>query len=195
MTERKQGQAQPPEDLEQPIEKILENGWISFAKVGRPHGLSGAFFLKTEDRREKWDGYKNLYLEHGKTAVPVHVKNAYQSGGKLALEISAFNSREAVAAGYDKTLYVHRREINLKDDEYLVHDLVGMKVFCEGRGEIGKILSVSNYGAQENLEIDLLNGKGSILFPFIDAFVKKVDNEARTIEIMNVEAFIEGDSE
>ena len=169
----------------------LSDEWIAFAQVGRPHGLKGAFFLKTPDRRTTWDHYKKLLLQTKDGLVSLQVLKAYVSGGAIAVVTDVLETREKVEVSYDAPLYVHRSEIQTTEDEYVVSDLLGLKVHCAEKGELGVVVAVVNFGAQENLEIKLTGTTRTIYFPFIEAFVKNVDNANGTLEIVYAPEFFD----
>lgn len=169
-------------------------GWLWLGQVGRPHGVRGAFFLKTEDNRVSWPGYKKLLLQSAPEKV-VHVESAYVSGGKLALQLESVNSREICEALYNTHLFVSRKEIKLEQDEFLVAELVGCQVYVEAReGVFGQVVAVHNFGAQETLEIQPLSpATETILFPFVDAFIIEVDEARRTITLKNEPSFLDNE--
>ena len=172
----------------------LENSsgdWIAFAQVGRPHGLKGAFFLKTSDRRTTWDNYQKLLLQTPEGPVALQVLKAYVSGGAVAVVTDVLSTREKVEAAYNAAISVHRSEIQTKEDEYLVSDLLGLKVKCSEKGELGEVVAVVNFGAQENLEIKVKGTSRTIYFPFIDPFIQKIDHPNKTIEILYAPEFFE----
>ncbi|BBH52102.1 ribosome maturation factor RimM [Fluviispira sanaruensis] len=182
--------------LEQLDENQLSSrGYIQFAQVGRPHGLKGAFFLKTEDRRTKWDGYKKLLIETPQGYHEKKVLKAYLSGNALALILEGFETRNEIESLYNKKIYVHKNEISVGKDEYIVGNLKGFQVIAENKGTIGEIIGVSSYGAQDNLEIKVIGTDKTALFPFVDSFIKKIDEENRSIEIVYVPEFFEDDEQ
>lgn len=170
----------------------VPEGWLWLGQVGRPHGVRGAFFLKTEDNRVAWPGYKTLLLKTTPENT-LKVVSAYVSGGKLALQIESVNSREICEDLYNTHLFVSRSEIKLEQNEFLVADLIGFEVSVEGRqGTFGRITAVHDFGAQETLEIQpLVSGSESILFPFVDAFIVEVDEAGRKMTIKDEPVFLD----
>jgi len=168
--------------------------YISFAQVGRPHGLQGAFFLKTPDRRREWDGYKKLFIETAEGYLEVHVSKAYTSNKGLVLQLKEITSINAIEELYDKKIYVHKSEIRVAENEFVVHALVGCFVISEDKKELGIVVAVSSFGAQENLEIKMTETGEHVLYPFLESFVKKVDTEKKLIEIVYIPEFFEGTS-
>lgn len=167
-------------------------GWLNIGKVGRPHGLRGAFFLKTPENRTSWNNYTSILVKRrsGET-FEAKVMRSYQAGGMLALQIEGLDSRDRVEPLYDAEIYVQRLEVELDDEEWLVGDLIGLKVVSSEQGELGRVISVSDFGAQHNLEI-LLSGSGkSVFFPLLDEFVEDIDVAAGAICIKYVPEFFE----
>jgi 16S rRNA processing protein RimM len=163
--------------------------FIHFAYIGRPHGLKGAFFLKTDDRRLNWDGYQTVYLKKENQYIPYKVKKNYISGKALVIECDGLSSRENIEPLYDQKLYISKDEIVLNEDEYLVHDLLNYKVCAKDKGVLGEVISVVSYGAQENLEIKIPDRSSTVLYPFIDKFIHNIDSQNRTIEVEYIEEF------
>jgi len=175
-------------------EKLRDKGFIQFAQVGRPHGLKGAFFLKTEDKRTEWDGYKKLLVETPNGFIEKKVLKTYLSGNALAIMLDGFINRNEIEPLYNKKIFVHKDEIQLNNDEYIVGNLIGFKVYTEEKGFIGVVKGVSSYGAQDNLEIYMNDSKKTFLFPFIETFVKKVSDAEERIDIVYVPDFFEDDN-
>lgn len=167
-------------------------GWIAIGKIGRPHGLRGAFFLSSPDKRTEWDDYPVILLRNkiGET-IETKVVRSYLAGSMLALQVEAFVSREDVEERYGDEVFIHRTDIRMGDDDLLVADLKGMRVLTE-RGEIGLVVDVSDFGAQTNLEIELFESRKVIFFPLVDEFIRKIDPENNQIEIVYVPEFLEG---
>lgn len=169
----------------------VPEGWLWVGQVGRPHGVRGAFFLKTEDNRTDWPGYSQLLLK-AKSENLLKVEKAYCSGGKLALQLVGIQTREAAEELYNAHLFVERSQIILDEGEYLVAELVGCDVEVEGReGVFGRVVAVHDFGAQETLEILPTNAESTIYFPFIEHFIVFVDQHKKIICVKDESAFLD----
>ena len=155
--------------------------------------MRGAFFLKTEDNRVEWPGYKTLFLRAGQRIVSICVEKSYVSGGKLALQLEGILTRERAEELYNSHLFVARSEIRLEESEYLVGELVGCQVYVEGRdGIFGEVVAVHDFGAQETLEIARAgNRTDTVLYPFVDTFVVEVLETGKKIVIKDEPAFLD----
>ncbi|AVI93968.1 Ribosome maturation factor RimM [Oenococcus oeni] len=78
-----------------------------------------------------------------------------------------------------------RKEPRLSEGEFLVSQIIGLKVIDEKGNSIGKIADSFHTGANDVWTIKKSNGK-EILIPYIDQVVKKVDlqNSTVTIELL-----------
>ncbi|MFT8329587.1 MAG: ribosome maturation factor RimM [Oenococcus oeni] len=78
-----------------------------------------------------------------------------------------------------------RKEPRLSEGEFLVSQIIGLKVIDEKGNSIGKIADSFHTGANDVWTIKKSNGK-EILIPYIDQVVKKVDlqNSIVTIELL-----------
>ena len=64
----------------------------------------------------------------------------------------------------------------LKEDEYLIRDLIGLDVFRDESSSIGKVIDVLQYGPSDTYEIKMNNGKMAYI-PAVKEFIKDVDLE------------------
>lgn len=84
-------------------------------------------------------------------------------------------------------LYVAEDERpELEQDEYMVDDLVGMKVVTTDGQELGVVDDVLNYPAHDLLVI------GDLLIPAVAEFVEMVDFDAETITVRLIEGMLDG---
>lgn len=170
----------------------VPDGWLWLGQVGRPHGVRGAFFLKTQDNRVEWPGYTSVSVGSTQDAARP-VEKAYVSGGKLALHLSGMTTREHAEELYNTHLYVSRDQVDLAQSEYLVVDIVGCRVFVEGRAaEFGEVVAVHDFGAQETLEIRPTEaGRETVFFPFTDTFIVEFDPAQKVIVIRDEPVFLD----
>lgn len=171
--------------------QLKELGYIEFASVGRPHGLKGGFFLKTPDRRTTWDGYSHLLLETPSGFQHLKVNEFYLSANAIVLRLDTLTNRSAVEALYNKRLFVHQSLIHTNEHEYVVDELKRFRVIDAQEKLVGHVVNVVSYGAQDNLEIELADGKKTILFPFLDHFIQHIDRDKKEIVVLHIEEFLD----
>jgi 16S rRNA processing protein RimM len=105
------------------------------------------------------------------------------TGERPIIRIAGVGDRDAAAALRGQELHVLDTS-ELEEDEYLVEDLVGCRV--EGLGEVRAVIAAPSCDV---LEV----GEDRVLVPLVSDAVKRVDLDARTIEVDRAFLGIEGD--
>lgn len=136
-------------------------------RVGKPHGLAGAFVV--EDASED-----PLRFEPGATVLvagePAEVVERKRAGGRLVIRLDRPVKRGAV-------LEVPREALpEPETGEYYVFQLVGLDVEEEGGRALGKVTDVAPGVANDVLELDT-----GLALPLVEACVREVDLEQRRI--------------
>jgi 16S rRNA processing protein RimM len=143
------------------------NDLIQVGRVGRPHGLEGAFVVEepSEDPERFVVGAQLLVA--GEKAEVVENK---RSGGRLIVRLDRAVGRGAI-------LSVPRAALPATgEDEYYVFELVGLSVEEEGGRHLGRVQDVAPGVANDVLELDT----GTAL-PLVEACVLSVDLEGGRI--------------
>jgi 16S rRNA processing protein RimM len=139
---------------------------VSAGRVGKAHGLDGSF-----------------YVAHG--SEPLAIGTEVVVAGRAArverragtderpiLRISGVSDRTAAEALRGEPILVEAGELD--EGEYLSADLIGCEI--AGLGSVRRVIAAPS--------CDLLEvGEDGVLVPFIGDAVKRVDLEARVIEI------------
>ena len=134
---------------------------IRVGKVGKPHGLEGAFVVEegSEDPERFAEGV--TLLVDGKPARVVESKRA---GGRPVIRLD----REAVRGA---PIEVERDALpEPAEGEYYAFQLVGLEVEEEGGEKLGRVTEVTSGPANDVLELDT-----GLALPLVDACVREVD--------------------
>ena len=118
---------------------------IAVGRVGRPHGLGGAFFVERASENE-------VLFEPGATLLvggePAKVVERKRSGGRLVVRLDRRPERGA-------TLEVPRETLPVPEEgSYYVTDLVGLEVLEEGGRRLGRVRDILTGVANDVLELD-----------------------------------------
>ena len=145
---------------------------VALAAVAGAHGVKGEVRLKLfSDSVASLAQHANVYVggvEHRLLGV--------RDGGKTAVaRFEGIADRSAVEALRGQLIEVDRGDLPpLDEGEYYHADLVGLPcVDCEGQS-LGAVISVENFGAGDLLEVELPNGKRSLI-PFRDGIADLED--------------------
>jgi 16S rRNA processing protein RimM len=148
----------------------LDSELVIVGRVGRPHGVRGAFFVEGPSERAEAFAVDSVLLAGGQ---PVKIVSSTRgSGGRPVIKLD-----RAVERGAE--LAVERAMLpKLDDDEFYVFQLVGLTVEQEDGRLLGRIREVSQYPANDVLELD-----SGLSLPLVEACVRSVDVEGGRIVV------------
>jgi 16S rRNA processing protein RimM len=96
---------------------------------------------------------------------------------KLLVSFEGFATPEAVRELANCDVFAEASEIELGPGEYLDADLVGLRLLDDRGNDLGTVVGVQHFPAQDCLVV----GPQRALVPLIRAFVGTIDLERRTI--------------
>ncbi len=142
---------------------------IRIGKVGRPHGIDGAFFVEQPSEDTRWWRTGASFLAGGQR---VEVVAHRTSSGRPVIKVDPPVERGMI-------LEVERDELPPTEaDEYYAFELVGLDVVEEGGRALGKVRAVTPGVANDVLELE-----GGVLLPMVEDCVLRIDLDARRIEV------------
>ncbi len=150
--------------------------------ITRSHGLKGAFKVNAHSAGipalEK-DEPVFILLQGG--PVPFFVEEcSFASHDKLTMKLESIDTLEDAERMIGKEILLERERFEAPEAD-ASDELIGCEVFDEERGLIGRVSGVLENPQHPILEIEQ-SGK-TILVPWVEAIVKEVDLETRSIFI------------
>jgi 16S rRNA processing protein RimM len=140
---------------------------IKVGKVGRPHGLEGAFVVEeaSEDPERFAEGVTLLV-----DGEPARIVESKRAGGRPVIRVDRDAPRGA-------PIEVERSDLpEPEENEYYAFQLVGLEVEEAGGRKLGRVTEVSSGPANDVLELDT-----GLALPLVDACVEEVDLDAGRI--------------
>ena len=136
-------------------------GVVTIGRVGRPHGVDGAFVVDgASDDPSRFEVGARLFAAGSPAEV---VLRRRVGGGRLAIKLD-----RPVERGSELT--VPRADLPpLAPDSYYVSDLVGLEVVLDG-ARIGVVRDVLPGPANDNLELD-----SGALVPLVEDAIAAID--------------------
>jgi 16S rRNA processing protein RimM len=142
---------------------------VAIGKVGRPHGLDGAFFVEQPSEDRRW--WKTGARFHA-GGTPVEVVAHRTSSGRPVIRVEPSVERGAL-------LEVDRADLPATgEDEYNAFELVGLKVVEETGRLLGTVEAVTPGVANDVLELD-----SGVLLPMVEDCIRAVDVAGGRIEV------------
>jgi 16S rRNA processing protein RimM len=163
--------------------------WIPLAEIARPHGVRGELrlrlFNKTSDVL--------LAQEEVLVRLPdgeeheVSVERARRADEAILMKLYSVDDRDRAAELRGAQICVRRSDFPpLGEGEFYAVDVVGAAV--EKAGErIGEVVEIVSYPTVEAMLVRGADGQGDWEIPLTDAYVAKVDPEARRVEVVTLE--------
>jgi 16S rRNA processing protein RimM len=141
---------------------------VTVGRVGRPHGLDGAFFVEQPSEDARWFRVGARLFADGAEVEVVAARRG--SGGRPVIRLE-----RPVPRGTQ--LEVPREAFPpTGEDEFYVFELVGLEVVEEGGRPLGRVVSVEPGVANDALQLD-----SGALLPLVGACVRDIDLEQRRI--------------
>lgn len=157
--------------------------------VLKPHGIRGELAVGLETDRPEEVYRPGRVLRTGDSAGQpdggqVTVERTRPFKGGVLLRTAEHTSRtEAVDALRGRTLLLPREDAPPLDaDEVWTHELVGMLVVADGTA-VGTVREVYDAPAGGHLLSIARQDRSELLIPFVRDLVRRVDREARVLEI------------
>jgi 16S rRNA processing protein RimM len=143
---------------------VSDERLVPIGRVGRPHGLDGAFVVEgASDDDRRWEIGAALLAD----GLPARIEVSRRVGGRRR----AIRLDRAVERGAE--LAVDRSALpSPAPDSYYVFQLVGLLVVDERGDALGRVADVRPGAANDNLQLD----DGSLV-PLIEDAVRSIDAE------------------
>jgi 16S rRNA processing protein RimM len=159
-------------------------GRVCVAQIGGAHGIRGEVKLKsfTADPMAVKD-YGPLTSEDGSASFEIEALRPAR--GHLVARFRGVSDRDAAERLVHLRLFVPRERLPPPAaDEFYHVDLIGLAAVTADGTEIGTVAAVHDFGAGDILELQPRAGGPTIMVPFTEAFVPKVDLAAGRVTVV-----------
>ena len=158
-------------------------GRVCVAQIGGAHGIRGEVKLKsfTADPMAVKD-YGPLMSEDGSASFEIEALRPAK--GHLVARFRGVSDRDAAERLVHLRLFVPRERLPPPAaDEFYHVDLIGLMAVTADGTEIGTVAAVHDFGAGDILELQPRSGGTTIMVPFTEAFVPRVDLAAGRVTV------------
>ncbi len=169
--------------------------WVWLARIRHPQGRKGEVFADIlTDFPEKFAERKRLWLLGGACAREVELAHHWLHKGGIVLHFAGIESISAAETLKGLTVAIPRSaRAALPEDEIYVGDLIGcvlIDVAPAAPHLVGEIEDVDRSAGPVALLV--VNGaSGEVLVPFAKSYLRKIDLEARRVEMALPEGLVE----
>lgn len=166
---------------------------ISVGKILNFHGIHGEAKVGfSKDRQDFFFTLKEVFVKTADGYVSLRISSTRLHKNNAVVKFKGINSINELMDYKGCLLFVTESAIreNLDEDEFLIDELVGMRVFDTNACNVGYVIGVSNNGSTDLLSVKT-KSKNISLVPFVKAIVTDVKLKERKIIINNIEGLLE----
>ena len=151
------------------------------AKISSLHRRNG--FVKIElfsDFPERFSDLEKVFIDFWGEKKLLFLEAVKYAGKSVLLKFRNFDSDRDAGVLIGRELFIERVDlIDLPDDSYFIHDLIGSKVFQSGT-EIGRIEDILTLPANDVLVINKEDGT-ELLIPLVLEYIEEFDPEKKRL--------------
>lgn len=156
--------------------------------------ITSAVGLKGEVKVYNYSDSIEIYEETPQIYVGdelMDVISVRQQKNMVVLRLSGFTDRDAAERARGREIFVTEADLpELPEGQFYVRDLIGMQVVTEEGEDLGEVTDVIQNTAQDLFEVELPEGR-KVLIPKVDAFVRSIDGETRTVTVRLQEGLLD----
>jgi 16S rRNA processing protein RimM len=151
---------------------------VEIGGIARAHGIKGEVVIVTHDPDSDTLGRVKTIFVAGMPRTIVQARNTHR-GWLIALDgVVTRNDAETLKG---KPVEIARDELELDEDDVLLHDLIGCRVVRADGTPWGEVAEV-NVGEMQDLLV-IHDGDIERLLPLVDVFVTNIDLDERIITV------------
>ena len=157
----------------------MDDNLLLIGRVVKPHGVRGRVrVISYAASIETFTNTKTLYWkEKVGPAHSVSIKSAVAQSGGVVLSFSEIDSRDKAEEMRGCDLFIDKADLKkLPEDEYYLHELIGLDVNTADDRHLGVIRDIFQAGSNDVFVTR--KGKEEHLIPAIKDVVKKIDFDA-----------------
>ena len=161
------------------------------AQIGAAHGLKGEVRLRSfTGDLHAFAQYGSLQTEDGARQLEIESQRAAKDD--FIVRFRGVSDRDAAEALRNVNLYVEREKLPPPDDGEFYHaDLIGLAAVDQAGAALGTIVAVHDFGAGDLLEIRREGVAETVLVPFAEAYVPKIDLAKRELTLDLPETYLD----
>lgn len=159
---------------------------IYIGKIVNTHGIKGEVRLLS-NFEEKDLIFKEGFKVYIGSMNEEETINTYRHHKQFEMiSFKGINDINLVLKYKGKKVYINKDDLNLKDDEYLLEDLIGMKII-NNEEQLGTVTDIYDTKAGKLLYISFAK---NYYIPYNSNYIKQVDVRRKEIQTKNVKDLI-----
>jgi 16S rRNA processing protein RimM len=141
----------------------------------KTHGINGQLILKA-NKDFYFEDVRAVFIETQTGVAPYFVKVFSESNNGFIVHLEDIDSIEKAKLLIGKEVSIDTALIYKTEEEF---DWMGFEIIDKKFGVLGNVFSVSDNGHQVLLSVK--HGEKEIILPLVDAFIEKIDENAKKL--------------
>ena len=165
---------------------------VAIGKIVKPFGVEGFVVVQTmTDSPSRFRRLHAVYIgTNASTALVGTVEKSKIGPRGVRMKLAGVDDRTAAEHLVGSLLFVTERErVRLPKGHFFIHDVIGMKVVDETRGDVGTVSDVLKYPAHDVYVVAL--GDTSYMIPAVKEIVRHFDTTAKVLTVRLVDGLLE----
>ena len=159
---------------------------IYVGKIVNTHGIKGEVRLLSNFSEKELVFKKEFKVYVGDDREELLI-NSYRPHKQFdMLTFKGINDINDVLKYKAKKVYINKEDLALKDNEYLLEDLIGMSILCDNE-HLGVVSDIFDTKAGKLLYITFAK---NYYIPYNNEYIKEIDVKKREIKTENVKGLI-----
>ncbi|MGB9664253.1 MAG: ribosome maturation factor RimM [Ignavibacteria bacterium] len=165
---------------------------ILIGKIVGPHGIKGTLKVKPfTDFLERFEKGNFVKIEINNSLFEFLIEESFLHKGFVCIKLKGIDNIEDALKLKNLSIVIGEDELKkLDEDEYYIHNLIGLSVIDKDGKEIGKIVDVVTLASNDVYEIELTDNK-KVFYPAVKDFIDEINIEKKFIRIKNYEGFFD----
>ncbi|MFA9378505.1 MAG: ribosome maturation factor RimM [Lachnotalea sp.] len=160
--------------------------------IAQTHGIKGEVkVFPTTDDVNRFKILKKVLLDTGKEKLELEIEGVKFFKQYAILKFKGINNINDIEKYKGKSLLVTRdNAVPLKENEYFITDMIGMKVITEDDSEFGTLVDVLETGANDVYVVET-SEKKEVLLPAIKQCILNIDMENQVMKVHIMEGLLD----
>jgi 16S rRNA processing protein RimM len=173
----------------------MNEQWLTVGKIVNTHGLRGELKVlsRTDFPEDRFKPGSKLAIapEHGDVQRSVTVESCRMNKSMFLLKMEEFNDINEAEKYKGLLLKVSKAElVELDNDEYYYHDIIGCRVVTDEAEELGTISEILSPGANDVWVVERPDRRKPLLLPVIDDVILDVNIPDKLVKVHLMEGLI-----
>lgn len=160
--------------------------YVFIGKIVNTHGIKGELRIKSNFDKKDLVFKPNFKLYIGKTYDCEKIVSYRKHKDFDMVTFEGYDNINQVLKYLKMNVYAKRSDLELKDEDYVLQDLIDLEIKEDGE-VLGKVREIVYNGSNILLQIE---GNNNFYIPIKGNFIKKVNLSKKEIEVENARGLI-----